>query len=386
MNNQIKTDMASGRSKKTGQINWEDLIFLPAQLAKRPVDYFTEKINTETIIGKRSKKPIKLKIPFAIAAMSFGALSKNAKISLAKASSLAGTIANTGEGGMLPEERKNAKLLIAQYSTGRFGVDEKYLKSADAIEIKIGQGAKPGQGGLLPAHKITSEIAKIRKVKQDKDLHSPCAHPDIHSANDLKKRINWIRKLTGGKPIILKLGAGHIEDDVKLAVKANPDIISIDGMEGGTGAAPNVMLNQLGLPTIPALIKARKTLDKLKAHQELWIGGGIKNGSDAAKALALGADMVFVGVSLMEAMGCIRCNLCHLGKCPKGIATQDPKLSSKLDIKEAAEKISDFMLKETENIKMIAGATGNNSIYKMNKNDLRAMNEFMSKITGVKIV
>ncbi len=318
--------------------------------------------------------------------MSFGALSKSAKIALAKASTIAKTMTNTGEGGMLPKERKSAKLLIAQYSTGRFGVDEQYLKSADAIEIKMGQGAKPCQGGLLLAEKITPEIAKIRKVKLGQDIHSPPAHPDIHSIKDLKKKIDWLKKLTNHKPIILKLAAGHIEEDIKLAVQANPDIIAIDGLEGGTGAAPKSILDQVGLPTMSALVKARKTLDKLKAPQELWIGGGIKNGADAAKALALGADIVFMGFSLMEAMGCAKCYLCYLGKCPIGVATQDPKLEAKLDVKKAAQQIAEFMLTETENIKMIAGTAGKNNIYKLDKNNLRAMNDFIGKITGVKII
>lgn len=388
MTNQIKTKptMGSGRSQKTNQLSWEDLIFLPAQLTKRPIDYFKEKINSATIIGRQSKKPIKIEIPLVVAAMSFGALSDRAKTALAQASTLAGTMTNTGEGGMLPQERKSAKLLIAQYSTARFGVDEKYLKSADAIEVKIGQGAKPGQGGLLPAEKVTAKIAKIRKTKQGQDIHSPCAHPDICSVKDLKDKISWLRKLTGNKPIILKLGAGHIEEDVKLAVQARPDIIAIDGLEGGTGAAPKIMLDQVGLPTMAALVRARKTLDELKAPQELWIGGGIKNGADAAKALALGADIVFLGFSLIEAMGCLKCYQCYLGKCPKGIATQDPKLVARLNVKEAAQKIAEFLLTETENIKMIAGAAGYDDIYKLSKEDMRAMNEFISKVSGIKII
>ena len=382
----IKPTIASGRANKPNQIDWEDLIFLPAPLSKRPADYFVEKINSGAIIGKKSKNPIKIDIPLVNAAMSFGALSKNAKLALAQASTLAGTLANTGEGGMLPQERKLAKLLIAQYSTGRFGVDEKYLKSADAIEIKMGQGAKPGQGGLLPAEKVTPEIAKIRKIKKGQDIHSPAAHPDIFTIKDLKKKIDWLRKLTKGKPIILKLAAGHIEDDVKFAVQANPDIIAIDGLEGGTGAAPQIMLNQVGLPTLTALVKARKTLDKLKAPQELWIGGGIKNGADAAKALALGADIVFMGFALIKAMGCQECFQCYKGLCPYGVATQDPRLTSKLNVKEAAQKIAQFLLTETENIKMVTGATGKDDIYKLNKNDLRAINPFISQISGVKII
>lgn len=386
MTTQIKLKMASGRSRKTNQIDWNDLVFLPAQLAKRPIDYFKEKINSATIIGRQSKKPIKINIPIVNAAISFGALSKNAKLSLARASSLAGTMANTGEGGLLPEERKLAKFLIVQYSTGRFGITEENLKKADAIEIKIGQGAKPGQGGLLPAKKVTPEIAKIRRVKIGQDIHSPAAHPDIFSIKDLKNKINWLRKLTGHKPIILKLAAGQIEKDIKLAVQANPDIIAIDGLEGGTGAAPQVILDQVGLPAMAALVKARKTLDKLKAPQELWIGGGLKNGADAAKALSLGADLVFMGLALMEAMGCTKCYQCYLGNCPLGIATQEPKLTAKLNPEETAQKIANFLLTETENIKMIAGTTGKNDIYKLNKDDLRAMNPFIAQLTGTKII
>lgn len=378
--------LASGRSNKTGRLSWDDLIFLGAQLTKRPVDYFQEKINSATIIGQRSKRPIKIALPIVIAGMSFGALSKNAKLALAKASTLAKTIENTGEGGMLPEERKFSKHLIVQYSTGRFGITEEILKKADAIEVKIGQGAKPGQGGFLPAAKVTPEIAKIRKVKIGQDLHSPAAHPDIKNIQDLKKKINWLREITDGKPIILKLGAGEVEKDIKLAVEANPDIIALDGMEGGTAAAPEVMLNGVGRPTIAGLVRARRTLDKLKAKQELWIGGGLQKGEDVAKALALGADIVFMGSACLEAMGCLSCHQCYLGQCPLGIATQEPSLVKKLDPNKAAQQIANFLKNCTEEVKMIAGACGYDNIYKLNKNDLRALDLLMAEVTGIEIV
>jgi glutamate synthase domain-containing protein 2 len=298
---------------------------------------------------------------------------------------MAGTIENTGEGGVLPEEREFSKKLIIQYSTGRFGITEEILKQADAIEIKIGQGAKPGQGGLLPKEKVTEEIAEIRKIERDKDIHSPAYHLDIKNIDDLKKKIDWLRNLTGGVPIIIKLGAGDIENDVKLAVKANPDIIAIDGMEGGTGAAPEVMLNEVGLPTIAALVKARETLDKIGAKQELWIGGGLNKGGDFAKCLTLGADAVFVATSLLIAMGCTYCKLCYLGKCPKGIATQDPELRKNFNVDEAAEKVANFIKNSTEEIKMIAGACGENDIFKLNKGHLRGLNSEITKITKVKL-
>ena len=376
--------ISSGRSSKAGRFSFDDLVFVPAQLFKRPVDYFREEISSRTIIGKNSKKPIILETPIVIGAMSFGALSKEAKIALAKASTLAGTMENTGEGGMLPEEREFSKRLIIQYSTARFGITEEVLKKADAIEIKIGQGAKPGQGGLLPKEKITEEIARIRNISRDKDIHSPAYHLDIKNIDDLKEKVNWLRNLTGGVPIIIKLAAGDVESDVEMAVKANPDVIAIDGMEGGTGAAPQVILDEVGTPTLIALVKARKTLDRIGAKQELWIGGGLNNGGDFAKALALGADAVFCATSLLVAMGCIYCRLCYLGKCPKGIATQEENLRKNLNIEEASQKIANFIKNSTEEIKMIAGSCGENDIHKLNKGHLRALNSEIAKITEIK--
>ena len=377
--------ISSGRSNKFGKFGFDDLVFVPAQLAKRPVDYFMEEISSKTIIGKNSKKPIVLETPIIIGAMSFGALSKEAKIALAKASTMAGTMENTGEGGVLPEEREFSRRLIIQYSTGRFGITEEILKKADAVEIKIGQGAKPGQGGLLPKEKITEEIAQIRNVPVGKDIHSPAYHLDIKNIDDLEKKVNWLKSLTGGVPIIIKLAAGDIENDVGLAVKANPDIIAIDGMEGGTGAAPEVISNEVGTPTLVALARARKILDKIGARQELWIGGGLNNGGDFAKALALGADAVFCATSLLVAMDCTYCRLCYLGKCPKGIATQDVELRKKLNVEESAQKIANFIKNSTEEIKMIAGVCGENDIHKLNKGHLRALNSEIARITETKL-
>jgi glutamate synthase domain-containing protein 2 len=378
--------VSGGRSDKLNKISFDGLVFIPVQLTKKPIDYFREEIASETIIGKNAKHPIKLKTPILAGAMSFGALSKEAKIAIAKATASTGTCANTGEGGMLPEERENAKLLIAQYSTGRFGVDGDYIKKADAIEIKIGQGAKPGQGGLLPADKVTEEIAKVRKVEKGKDIHSPPCHPDINCIEDLKKKVDWLRKVSGGKPIIIKLGAGDIESDVKLAIQANPDAIAIDGMEGGTGAAPRVMLDDFGIPTLSALVRARRVMDKLKAKQELLIGGGINKGSDVAKALALGADAVFMSFPLLISMGCIYCKQCYLGKCPLGVTTQDPELRKKLNIEDASKKVANFISACTEETKMAAAACGKKNVHELDRNDLRSIDLLTEKITGVPLV
>lgn len=378
-----RVPVSGGRTYKLDRISFSDLTFLPSQLKSRPVNYFTEPISAKTVVGKQSNKPVELETPIAIAAMSFGALSREAKTALAKASTLAGTVENTGEGGVLPEERELAKHLTIQYSTGRFGLDDEVLKKADIIEIKIGQGAKGGQGGLLPKDKVTAEVAAIRKLPMGKDIHSPSSHADIKSIDDLKAKVAWLRRLSGGVPITIKLAASHVAEDVRLAVMADPDIIAIDGLEGGTGAAPEVMLNEVGLPAIAALSLARKTLDELGARQELWIGGGFTEGGDMAKALALGADAVFSGFSLLVAMGCAACNQCYTGKCPKGITTQDEALRKNLIVDEAAQNIANYIKNCTEEIKMAAGACGKTSVHDLSRGDLRAMTSDMAKIARV---
>jgi glutamate synthase domain-containing protein 2 len=376
----------SGRCSKLGRVSFDDLVFVPAQLSRRPVDYFKEGISSETVIGRGSRKPLKLSMPIMFAAMSFGALSREAKIAVARASSELGTCTNTGEGGMLPDERKHARLLVAQYSTGRFGVDDAYIRAADAIEIKIGQGAKPGQGGLLPREKVTSEIQAVRKLPRQMDVHSPASHPDIKSPMDLKRKVDMLRKKSGGRPVIIKLGAGHVEADVRIALKSDPDVIALDGMSGGTGAAPEIMLDDFGVPILPALVQARTLMDRLRARQELIVGGGFSKGADIAKALALGADAVFMGFPLMVAMGCIYCRKCYRGECPHGIATQDPKLRKRLKVNQATQAISRFVRACSEEVKMAAGATGHDSVHKMTPDDLRALDFNMARISGVRLV
>jgi glutamate synthase domain-containing protein 2 len=387
-----KPPTSAGRSRIISRAtHFDDLVFMTAQAARRPLDYFRQNIQpikAKTVLGKRSKHPIEINGAAIVAAMSFGALSATAKIAIAKGATLAGTIDNTGEGGMLPEERAAAKFIIAQYSTARFGVDEEYLKSADIIEIKFGQGAKPGQGGLLPGDKVTERVAKTRTttakpVKAGDTLHSPPYHLDIFTVEDLKERIKWLREITDGKPIIVKIGACNLFADLPLIVEADPDIIAIDGGQGGTGASPKVMLEHTGIPTLGALIEARFILDQLRAPQELWIAGGIQSGHDMAVCLALGADAVFVGVALMQAMGCVGCGQCYKGKCPYGIATQDPELEAKLVLDEAAEKVANFFKHCAEEIKMLAGACGYDDIHKLSAEDLRALTFEAQMITGI---
>jgi glutamate synthase domain-containing protein 2 len=285
---------------------------------------------------------------------------------------------------MLPEERQNSKILIAQYSTGRFGVSENYLSSADAIEIKIGQCAKPNQGGLLPADKVTEEIALLRNVPMGKDVHSPPAHPDIFSINDLKKKVNWLKKSTDGKPVIIKLAATDVENDVKLAMKAKPDVIAIDGLGGGTGAAPSIMLDNFGIPTLSALVKARKAMGNSK--QELIIAGGLNSGADIAKALALGADAVYLATSCLVAMGCIYCKQCFKSRCPFGITTQDPELRKKLDVEAASKNVAHFLMACNEEVKMVAAAFGRRNVHGIKRDGLRSLNLLTKEITGVPLI
>ena len=373
------------KTSKADKLSLNELVFVPAQLAKTPHDYYREKIDSETIIGKSSRHPLRLKIPVMIAAMSFGALSREAKIALAEASSIAGTCANTGEGGMIPEERKEAEILIAQYSTARFGVDENYLKSADAIEMKIGQGAKPGMGGLLPKEKLTEEIVKLRHIKFGEDVHSPPKHPDINNINDLRKKIVWLKKITNGKPVILKLGAGDVAADVKLAVKANPDVIAIDSMMGATGAAPEIMLEEFGSPLLTTVVEARNALNKLKAKQQLIVGGGLNTGADMAKCLALGADAVFVAFPLMLSMGCTYCRKCYTGTCPVGITTQNPELRKKF-MQNAEIRIANYLKSCTEEIKIAAAACGRKGVHELRREDVRSLSWEVSQMTGIKMV
>jgi glutamate synthase domain-containing protein 2 len=237
---------------------------------------------------------------------------------------------------------------------------------------------------LLQKEKLTPEVASARRVKLGKDVHSPACHPDIICAKDLKDKIDWLRKLSGGVPIVVKLAAGDVKDDVALAIEANPDVIAIDGGWGGTGAAPEVMLDEMGIPAFHALVSAREILDKNKAKQELWIAGGFYTGGDIAKALALGADAVFMGSAMLAALGCVGCNLCYLGKCPKGIATQDPELAKNMDVESSANNVANFIKNCTEEVKMMAGAAGHDDIHKLCKDDLRALTFDAAKIAGVK--
>jgi glutamate synthase domain-containing protein 2/glutamate synthase domain-containing protein 3 len=370
--------------------HFDDLVLLCAQTSRPPIDHYREPCNTETIIGTRfAEKPLKLKAPIIIGAMSYGAISKEAKLAIAKAASNIGIAVNTGEGGMLPEERENASILISQYASGRFGVSANYLQSADAVEIKIGQGAKSGQGGLLLAEKVSEEIANVRGIPAGTDAISPARHLDIVGPEDLKMKIEQLREVTDWKvPILVKYSAGRVFDDVKIAAKAGADVIVVDGKQAGTGAAPDIVLEQAGMPTLPALVEANRALKEINLRDEvnLVISGGIRNGSDIAKAIALGADAVAMATPILIAMGCTACGLCSTGRCPRGIATQDPELRKRLRVDIASARVENFLRATIEEIEMLAQLIGKTDVRNFELEDLRALTLDASTITGAKLV
>ncbi|WP_414468519.1 glutamate synthase-related protein [Methanobacterium sp. ACI-7] len=369
---------------------FDDIVILPAQASIAPVDKYREACNTSVTLGTRyAEEPLVLDTPVLIAGMSFGALSKECKLALAKGTSLVGSCANTGEGGMLPEEREYADKLAVQYSSGRFGVSVDYLNAGDAIEVKIGQGAKPGMGGHLLAEKVSPEVAKIRGIPLGTDALSPCRFLDATKDGDLAKHIELIREVTDWRiPIIVKLGPGRVDDDVKIAAEAGADIISVDGMEGGTGAAPEVVIEHTGVPTLASLVQAVNGLKEIgmKDEVDLIITGGIRSGADVAKAMAMGADAAYIGTGAMIAAGCRACRMCYTGKCPVGVATQDPLLRERLDVDLAAERIGNYIKSMTEETKMLAQLAGHNDIRKFSVDDLRALDTNTAAITGIRLI
>ena len=364
-------------------ISWNEILVKGAQLATIPLNK-EEEVNTRTIIGPKARHPLVIDTPVYITHMSFGALSKEAKLALAKGSAASKTAMGSGEGGILPESLDNAYKYIFEYVPNKYSVTDEYLQRVDAVEIKIGQSAKPGMGGHLPGSKVTQEIAAIRGFPEGSDIVSPAHFGDIKTRYDLKKTVEWLRERTGGKPIGIKLAAGNIEDDLEVALSAGPDFVTLDGRAGATGAAMKFLKAVASVPTLFALHRARKFLDdKGGAGVSLVITGGFRISPDFAKALAMGADAIAIGTAAMMACGCQQYRICHTGKCPIGLTTQDPQLRARIDIDKSAARLVNFLRVSTEELKDFARLTGNDDVHKLAASDLCTTNSEISNHTCI---
>src|SRR3954466_4155891 len=343
--------------------HFDDLLFLGASMSRYPLEGYRERCGTNVILGTRfAQRPIELKIPITIAGMSFGSLSAQAKEALGRGATIAGTSTTTGDGGMTQEERGHSKTLVYQVLPSRYGMNPDDLRRADAIEVVVGQGAKPGGGGMLLGQKISERVAGRRALPVAIDQRSACRHPDWTGPDDLEIKLLELREVTDWeKPVYVKVGATRVEYDVALAVKAGADVVVVDGMQGGTAATQDVFIEHVGIPTLPATRLAVQALEELGMHRkvQLIVSGGIRSGADAAKALALGADAVSIGVASMIALGCNKdvypqdyarlgtragyCHHCHTGRCPVGITTQDPELQERLPSDAGARLVRNYL-------------------------------------------
>ncbi len=382
---------------------FDDLVFLTASVSRYPLEGYRERCETRTVLGSRhGAQPLELEIPITIAGMSFGALSATAKEALGRAATAVGTSTTTGDGGMTPEERKASSLLVYQVLPSRYGFDPSDLRQADAVEIVVGQGAKPGGGGMLLGQKVNARVAAMRTLPPGIDQRSASRHPDWVGPDDLRIKIEELREATEWRiPVFVKVGATRVDHDVKLAVAAGADVIVVDGMQGGTAATQDVFIEHTGIPTLPAVRMAATALEEIgmRGEVQLVISGGIRSGADVAKALALGADAVSIGVAALLALGCNRrayrtaagelvdveadyaalstssghCAHCHTGRCPVGITTQDPTLESRLALERAAESVANFLRATTMEVTALARACGKSDVHHLEPEDLAAL-------------
>jgi len=382
---------------------FDDLLFLGASASRYPLEGYRERCETGVTLGTRyAKKPIELKIPITIAGMSFGALGAHAKEALGLGATAAGTSTTTGDGGMTPEERESSKTLIYQVLPSRYGMNPDDLRRADGIEIVIGQGAKPGGGGMLLGQKINERVAGMRQLPQGIDQRSACRHPDWTGPDDLAIKIQEIREVTDWQqPIYCKIGATRPQFDVPLCVKAGADVIVLDGMQGGTAATQDVFIEHVGIPTMPAIRQAVEALKDMNLHREvqLIVSGGIRSGADVAKALAMGADAVSIGVGAMIALGCNKpvfeddyaalgtapgfCHHCHTGACPVGIATQNPELEARLEPARGGRLVKNYLSALVLELQTIARANGKSHIHNLEPEDMVALTIEAAAMAGV---
>ncbi|MDF3872895.1 FMN-binding glutamate synthase family protein [Pseudomonas putida] len=385
-------DIRGGGTKRRVP-HFDDLLLLGASVSRYPLEGYREKCGTDVVLGNRfAKKPIHLKIPVTIAGMSFGALSANAKEALGRGATIAGTSTTTGDGGMTLEERGQSQHLVYQYLPSRYGMNPDDLRKADAIEIVLGQGAKPGGGGMLLGMKVTERVAGMRTLPIGVDQRSACRHPDWTGPDDLAIKIAEIREITDWeKPIYVKIGASRPYYDVKLAVKAGADVIVLDGMQGGTAATQEVFIEHVGIPILPAIPQAVQALQEMGMHRkvQLIVSGGIRNGADVAKAMALGADAVAIGTAALIALGDNHPRLdselkkigsaagfyddWQNGRDPAGITTQDPELANRLNPEEAGRRLANYLRVLVLEAQTMARACGKSHLHNLDPEDLVAL-------------
>lgn len=361
---------------------WDDIQLLTAQVATKPLMDEAD-VATELVIGPHAAKPLKLDIPLFVSDMSFGALSEEAKTAMAKGAELAGTGICSGEGGMLPEEQQANSRYLYELASAKFGYADELMAKVQAFHFKGGQGAKTGTGGHLPGNKVKDKIAKVRQLPEGTPAVSPPTFSDFNTVEDFRQFADHVRELSGGIPIGFKLSAQHIEKDIDFALEASADYIILDGRGGGTGAAPTIFRDNISVPTIPALARARRHLDKVGSSVTLIITGGIRTPADFIKALCLGADGVALANSAMQAIGCVAARICNTNNCPAGIATQQGHLRAKLNVDQSAKQLANFFNASVELMKVMARACGHDHLNQFNIDDITTWKEEMARLTGV---
>ena len=392
-----------GSGAKRSLPTFDDLIFLGASMSRYPLEGYRERCDCDVTLGTRfAANPIKIEIPITIAGMSFGALSAPAKEALGRGATAVGTSTTTGDGGMTQEERGHSEKLVYQILPSRYGMNPDDLRKADAIEVVLGQGAKPGGGGMLMGQKISDRVAEMRTLPKNIDQRSACRHPDWTGPDDLAIKIIELREITDWQvPVYIKIGATRTYYDVKLAVKAGADVIVLDGMQGGTGATQEVFIEHVGIPTMPALRQAVQALKEMDMHREvqLIVSGGIRTGADVAKALAMGADAVSIGVAALIALGDNSPALqaeyeklgsgagfyddWHEGQCPAGISTQDEELASRLDPELGGRRLANYLRVMAVECQTLARACGKSHVHNLEPEDLVALTVESAAMAGV---
>lgn len=364
--------------------HWDDIQILTAQLSRKPLMEDVS-VGTELVIGPEAKKPLRLDIPLFVSDMSFGALSEEAKVAMARGAELAGTGICSGEGGMLPDEQQANGKYLYELASAKFGYREELLSSVQAFHFKGGQGAKTGTGGHLPGNKNVGRISEVRGIAEGKPAISPPTFADLSTVEDYRSFADRVRAVSGGIPVGFKLSANHIEKDMAFALAVGVDYIILDGRGGGTGAAPLLFRDHISVPTIPALVRARRFLDAQSASGKvtLIVTGGLRVPTDFAKALALGADGIALANSAMQAIGCIAARICNTNNCPAGIATQKPELRKKLQVDEGARRLSNFMNASVELMQVLARACGHKHLSEFNTEDLTTWKKDMAELSGI---